>query len=388
MQTQPANTRHAYLRQLGGLVATPLASIFGSGFLIIVPVVAAVLGVNTPWGVLAVCLFAWPVGSAVRATIVRVEGRPRAELPRVAVLADRIATPAVILAYVVSVSLYLRVLAAYVFHAVNVSSDAAERTLVITIIVGIILIGVTRGFNGLERVEQWALYGTLAVGGVLLVALTGYLATHWQLVSGSFLSPPSYSVPDPNTLRVLGGVLITVQGFETVRFLGDEYPARIRITASRVSQVVSTIVYVLLALVATPLFIALDISLTGEALLTLMQLILPVLVLPLLFIAVGSQLSAAIADTVAAVDGSDGLSWVTWHKRQLYVAVGCAAILLVLFTTLFQLVTIASQAFALYYGLTSVAAAATATRFGARVGLGLLAAVLFAITVLAIPATG
>ena len=40
---------------------------------------------------------------------------------------------------------------------------------------------------------------------------------------------------------MLGGIVITVQGFETVRYLGDEFDAQTRIWASRVAQLVATL---------------------------------------------------------------------------------------------------------------------------------------------------
>lgn len=45
-------------------------------------------------------------------------------------------------------------------------------------------------------------------------------------------------------LTILAGTLIVVQGFETPRYLGDEFDAATRIKASRWSQIISTTVYV------------------------------------------------------------------------------------------------------------------------------------------------
>jgi hypothetical protein len=377
----------ATARELAGLVATPLASIFGSGFLIIVPVVAAVLGANAPWGVLAVCLFAWPVGSAVRATIMRVEGRDPATLPGIARVADRISTPLVIVAYVTSVALYLRVLAAYVMHLAGVDAAGAERLLVIVLIALIAAVGATRGFAGLERAEEWALYATLAVGTALPATFLAWGALHWQLVSGHVVHAPDLARPDVHVLAVLGGVLITVQGFETVRFLGDEYPAPLRIAASRIAQAVALVVYAGLSLVATPLLEARDIAPAGDALLQVVQATVPLLALPLVVVAVGSQLSAAIADTVAAVDGSNAITRPAITKTILYIANAAAVTALVSTTSLYRLVTLASQAFAAYYALTALAAAATAPRGATRAGYLALTATLAAIVVFAEPAT-
>ncbi len=375
------------MRELAAAVATPLASIFGSGFLIIVPVVAAVLGADAPWGVLAVCLFAWPVGAAVRATIGRVEGRDPATLPRVARMADRASAPVVIVAYVTSVALYLRILAVYILQLSGVDSAFAQRLLVAVLIAIVASLGVTRGFHGLERAEAWALYATLAVGTALPAALLGWGVSHRGLVSGHILGMPRLALPDAHLLAVLGGVLITVQGFETVRFLGDEYPARRRIDASRIAQAVALVVYVGLSLVATPLLEARHVAPTGDALLRLVRSTLAPLTLPLVAVAVGSQLSAAIADTVAAVDGANAITRPSVTKALLYVANAAAVIVLVSTTSLYRLVTLASQAFAAYYALAALAAAATAPRGAARAGYAALVVCLAAIVIFAQPAT-
>jgi hypothetical protein len=374
-------------RALAAAVATPLASIFGSGFLIIVPVVAAVLGADAPWGVLAVCLFAWPVGSAVRATIRRVEARDPATLPRVARIADRASSPVAIVAYVTSVALYLRILAAYVLQVSGADSTSAQRVLVAGLIAVVAAVGVTRGFRGLERAEAWALYATLAVGTVLPLALLGWGVRHRGLVSGHLLGVPRLALPDAHVLAVLGGVLITVQGFETVRFLGDEYPAQRRIDASRIAQAVALVVYAGLSLVATPLLEARHVAPTGDALLRLVRSTLAPLTLPLVAVAVGSQLSAAIADTVAAVDGANAITRPAVTKAILYVANAAAVIALVSTTSLYRLVTLASQAFAAYYALAALAAAATAPRGPARAAYAALTACLAAIVIFAQPAT-
>jgi hypothetical protein len=52
---------------------TPLASIFGSGFLILVPVLERSIGPLAILGVIGICTVAWFVGSAIRHIISTVE---------------------------------------------------------------------------------------------------------------------------------------------------------------------------------------------------------------------------------------------------------------------------------------------------------------------------
>ena len=54
-------------------------------------------------------------------------------------------------------------------------------------------------------------------------------------------------------LTIIAGTLIVVQGFETPRYLGDEFDAETRIKASRLSQIISTMVYILFVALVLPL---------------------------------------------------------------------------------------------------------------------------------------
>ena len=52
-------------------------------------------------------------------------------------------------------------------------------------------------------------------------------------------------------VTIVGGTLIVVQGFETSRYLGAEYDEATRIKSCRLSQIVSTIVYLVFIVLAT-----------------------------------------------------------------------------------------------------------------------------------------
>ena len=52
--------------------------------------------------------------------------------------------------------------------------------------------------------------------------------------------------------RHAAGIVITVQGFETVRYLGDEYDGPTRGWASRLAQLISASIYIGFVAVATP----------------------------------------------------------------------------------------------------------------------------------------
>ena len=98
----PAAHVAAAPRDAGGAV-TPLASIFGSGFLIIVPVLERTLGALSVLGALAVCAVAWLVGTAIRHCVRIVEPlAARDALDATTVRMERAADAVIVVAYVIS----------------------------------------------------------------------------------------------------------------------------------------------------------------------------------------------------------------------------------------------------------------------------------------------
>lgn len=107
--TTPTNRR----RVLRATV-TPLASILGSGLLIIVPVLERTLGALAVLGAVGVSAVAWLVGTAVRYCIRVVEPQASAgTLDPTTRRLERAADAVIVVAYVISVALYLRVMAQY-----------------------------------------------------------------------------------------------------------------------------------------------------------------------------------------------------------------------------------------------------------------------------------
>lgn len=176
-----------------------------------------------------------------------------------------------------------------------------------------------------------------------------------------------------------------MQGFETVRYLGDQYDTETRVQASRVAQLVATAIYLALVAVATPVMGLGSTAGADTTLLEIIRRVVPLLAVPLVLIAVLSQLSAATADTVAAEGNLAGLTdWMRGARPYLISAV--AAIALAATVSTFAIVALASRAFAAYYGLQALMALRTSTGSARKVGYAALAVVMFAITALAQPA--
>ncbi len=329
-------------------MTTPLASIFGSGFLVIVSVLGGGVG---PYSVLAmagICAVAYAVGSVIRHNIRHAEpALRRADPPRGVAIASTVAQIALIPAYVISVTLYLRILSSYALGFFG-AKGAFDEKLLTTGIIGVVLaLALTKGLSALEAGESWALGATVAII-VLLIGEFGLYDLHALATGGIVL--PSLPVQDAwHMATVLAGTLIVVQGFETTRYLGDEFDAATRVRASRDAQIVSTGVYLLFVAGATPLMRFLPDRVEDNALMHLVGIVAGWLTLPLVLVAIFSQFSAAIAD---AVSGSGSLVEVTRQrigKASTYVLICLGAIGLCWTTDTFTILALASRAFAFYY---------------------------------------
>lgn len=363
---------------------TPLASIFGSGFLIIIPILEREMGSLAAVGMAAVCLLAWTVGIAIRHNVATIEPLARdGRLDQTTALIERASDLVIVGAYLISVALYARILAQFVVGYVSPASGNAESLLGTSVIALITLVGLVRGLSGLEGLERVSLGAVLLL--VFAISATFAAKDVSQLERGGLHTPPVPHNSLVSVLLVLGGMLITVQGFETVRYQ-QQIDRRARIAGCRLSQLVSSLVYVLLVVLATPLM-GLGTAAGADAnLLDLVKRVAPALALPLVLCAVLSQFSAATADTEAGVGNLRGVHWAPLQGRLPYALVGAASAVLAATLATSVIIVVASRAFAAYYALQCVSALRTSDQFRARVGYGALSIVMLAIAALAKPA--
>jgi hypothetical protein len=99
-----------------------------------------------------------------------------------------------------------------------------------------------------------------------------------------------------------------------------------------------------------------------------------------------SQFSAATADTEAGVGNLGVIGWAPLRGRRRYLLVGGAGAVLAATLATSVIIVVASRAFAAYYALQCVVALRTSNRGRIRVGYGVLAVLMVAITLLAQPA--
>lgn len=384
--------RRATLRHQGNpralirATCTPLASIFGSGFLVMVPILAGAVGVYSVLAMALVCGLAICVGSVIRFNIRHAEPA-LAQGPKESTLAfERSSDLALVLAYVISVCLYLHILSSFVLGSLHLDTGTNEDLLTTAIIVLIVAIGVSRGLAGLAAMEDIALLVTLLIIVLLLGGFALYDFHAWRSPAGlTFFKAKPHSLWE--ILTIVAGTLIVVQGFETTRYLGDTYHADTRIRASRLSQVISTGVYLVFITAALPLVHTLNGKYDDNSLIQLAAAASPLLVAPLVIAAAMSQFSAAVADTLAA---TGNLEEVTHHQLKLRFAtvlVGAGAIALTWTANTLEIVALASRAFAFYYLLQCMVAISISQSNRQRAFFALVAVALGFITVFAVPAS-
>ena len=374
---------------------TPLASIIGSGFLVVAPLLAFTAGRFALLAMAAILVLAYLVGNAVRYNIAHVEeiceapGTPGG-VDGVLDWMGRVAKVALAGAYVIAVTFYLELLGAFVLRAFGIEDVVRQKWIASVLIAAIGAFGLWRGLRVLEWMETYAVETKLAIIGGLLVGLLWHNGE--LLATGRWALPRLNAALDVTTVRQLLGTFLIVQGFETSRYLRNVYPAEMRIATMRAAQWIAGGVYLaFIALASVLLDSVQQVSETGILdLSSRVSFVLPIL---LVVGAVMSQFSAAVADTI----GSGGLVEETSQgyvgRRVTYAAVAGLALVLLWTTDIYAVIAYASRAFALYYAIQCSMAAlhAFSRRSGgrslARAGLySLLALLMLATALFGIPA--
>ena len=336
---------------------TPLSSIIGSGFLIIAPLLASVVGAYSPLAVTGIVVLAYAIGGVIRFNITHAEPLLHNKKAHPVIYKiDLFANTALSFAYVTAVAFYLSLLSSFLLIYIGfVDSPSLERSLTTIIIVFIATAGFMRGLGGLEKLEAYSMALQLSIVAALLIGIFVYDYNFMQ--SERLLI---FDVQDRSWIIkvcMLFGILLVVQGFETSRFLGEKYSAEIRVQTMRRAQLISGALYVVSVIALMPIVqhltlaniqIAEIVSATGLA----------ATVLPLMLIvaAIMSQFSAAVADTVGAGCLVSESSSGKLSTNKCYLVVSLFAIILIWTANLLEIISFASRAFALYYLLQCVVA--------------------------------
>lgn len=373
-------------KQLFDATSTPLASIFGSGFLVIVPILAGAVGRYSVVTMATVCAVAGAVGSVIRFNIRHAEPVLAAQPSEATLSFERASDLALLVAYVISVCLYVHILSSFVLGGLHADSELDQDLLTTAVIASITAIGIVRGLRVLEDLEEWALYVTLAIIALLLIGFAAYDWTAWRSAAG-LVWPRPHDHTAWEVATIVAGTLIVVQGFETPRYLEDVFDAETRVRASRWSQIISTAVYVAFVGVALPVVHTLGGDYTDNSLIRLVGVAAAVLTVPLVAAAAMSQFSAAVADTLAATGNMEEVTHEHLKERYGYILIGGGAIMLTWSADTFQIVALASRAFAFYYLLQCLVAISVSRSLLQRACIAAVAAALAFIAIFAVPAS-
>lgn len=345
---------------------TPLASIIGSGFLVLGPILQSAYGSWSPLVMAVLCLVAYLFGHSVRTNIAILDGKGlRGPILRGLETAGGWALA---FAYIISVTYYLNLFGAFGVSLTPADDPQSARLLTSAVLILILAVGWTRGFGALEHLEQVFVSAKLAI---IFGLIAGLVLFNGDRAAGGALSITAPGQTGWSALTLAFGLVVTIQGFETSRYLGDRYDAAMRIRTMRWAQWIATGIYVvyvgLLAFAFTP-----DELPFGEtAIVDLMGLVAPILPLLLVAAALSAQFSAAIADTGGAGGLFVELSGKRISARQAYAVLVGVGLVLTWTADLFEIIAYASRAFAAYYAIQAAIAATGRWQAGKRASAGL-----------------
>jgi hypothetical protein len=336
---------------------TPLSSIIGSGFLIMAPLLASIVGEYSPVAVIGIVVLAYAIGGVIRFNIINAEPllHDKKTHPLIYKI-DLFANAVLSFAYVTAVAFYLSLLSSFLLTYIGFDdSPNLERLMTTIIIVFIATMGFIRGLGGLEKLEAYSMSLQLSIVAALLIGIFVYDFNFIQSERAL-----TFDVKDRSLITkvfMLSGILLVVQGFETSRFLGEKYSAEIRVRTMRRAQLISGALYVVSVIALMPIVQHLNLANIQIAeIVAATGLAATVLPLMLIVAAVMSQFSAAVADTVGAGCLASESSNGKLSTNKGYLVVSILAIILIWTADLLEIISFASRAFAVYYLLQCVVA--------------------------------
>ena len=369
--------------------AIPLASIIGSGFLVIAPILQMSTGNYALVAMTFLVVSAYLIGGAIRFNIRYVEPKLSAgTLHPSAFYTEKLSQWALSFAYIVSVTYYLSLFGDFMLRGVHSVNETLSHIITSAVLIFIAFYGNHRGFNFLAKFEALKL-GIIAglLAGLIWGNYNAYSNGIWHLMDNS-------PTPGWHEVRMVLGMLIVVQGFETSRYLGERFTPSIRIRTMRYAQLISGGIYIVyIALMLYYFNYPLPPKGQDTAIITLSKHIASILPIMLVTVALIAQFDAAVADA----QGGSGLINELSKKRISiglgYTLIAIGGLIIVWTSNVFEIITYASQAFALYYMLQAIVSALTALahkdiphRFIRFLGFSFVASLAASVVIFGIPA--
>lgn len=334
-------------------MTTPLASIIGSGFLVLGPILDAAYGKYAPLVMAALCLGAYLYGAAIRFNMLAIANNNNHRVKYSGRL-ETAASWSLGFAYIISVAYYLNLFGAFGVSLTAVNDPVHAKLLTSAIFIVILFVGWTRGFKSLENLEYFSVTAKLAIIAGLLLGLAIYF--YGRAANGGLI----FNLPEQTgwpALTLAFGLIVTVQGFETSRYLGAEYDSATRIRSMKWAQILSSAIYMVYILFLAYVFERGELKLTETAIVDMMAVVAPILPALLVAAALAAQFSAAVADT----GGAGGLIAEQLNnrisQRTAYALLTAVGLVLTWSANIFEIISYASRAFAVYYAIQAVIAA-------------------------------
>ncbi len=332
-------------------IVTPLASIIGSGFLVLGPILGSSFGFYAPIVMLMLCAVAFAFGHAIRFNIKQIEVQPQRKQTERTL--EACASWVLAFAYVISVAYYLNLFGAFGVSLTSLNDVFHARLLTSGVLLTVLIVGWHYGFTAMEQMEQVTVSLKLAIIAGLIVGLAIYF--YGNLTSSSLrLDQPVKTGWSAFTLAF--GLIVTVQGFEISRYLGNVYDATVRVRSMRRAQYLSAFIYVIYIVLVTYSFDAAEFGQSETAIISIMSAVAPILPLLLVAAALSAQFSAAVADTGGAGGLVQELSGGKISPRQAYVLLIAIGLVMTWTANIFEIIAYASRAFALYYSIQALIA--------------------------------
>lgn len=332
--------------------ATPLASIIGSGFLVAAPIMHEVASNWAPVAMALLCAFTYLIGRVMRWNIQDLESLLEKKNPPVYFdRLNRMSDAVLAFAYVISVTFYLNLLSEFLLRGLKIDNSFLSQSITTSILASISVLGFFFGLKILERMEIFSVNLKLSI---ILAFIAALVLFNFQTPLEHF----EFSLKQTKGLEgipLLLGLLILGQGFETSRYLGEEYSTDIRTKSMRAAQIVSSIIYfVFVSLMISVFQHSPNVDTSETAIISLSEKLNPVLPIILIAAALASQFSAAVADTAGCGGLLEDITHRKLKAKWAYLILAATGILLTWMLNIYQIINYASKAFALYYLLQSL----------------------------------
>ncbi len=342
----------------------PLSNIMDVGFIVMSPAIVLLAGYQAPFVMLGICLVAIATGFAMSYNIRHFE--PLKGSGDRLLIVGRVSRVALTLASVINIAYYtllLVTLALWPFDAYSERNLAIVGTALIAVL---LVVGWMGRMDALNRLADKTTAFNLSAVIAVVVAFGVYNIQ--EALGGRWEFPPSDTVVDATALRQIIGLFAIVQGFEAARYIGSRFAGEVRISAMRVAQYISTVVFVALLAFVLILFVQVQTDFDATAIFVVSDQVGDFMPWLILLAALGSQTSAIIGATMSRSDMITDETSVS--RRATFLILLLPAIAVFLLTDVTQAVTLASRVFATYFVIQAVMAWILARRRGNWAAVG------------------